>query len=122
MWRRCWVVLVSEYSSCTTSKDGNAPVEFDFEARHGELEGVQVLERVEREAADGRGVGQRAEEVSERVGDAWIGAAAVDRNGHVLLRVAEEGEVCGAVGGEADEDLAGAWLGQYFGPRYIEYR
>lgn len=69
---------------------------------------MQVLERVECETADGGCIGQCAEEISERVGDAGVGAAAVHRDGHVLLRVTEEREVCGTVGGEADEDLAGA--------------
>ena len=87
---------------------GGDSIELDFEAGHGELEGVQVFERVECETPDGGGVGQRAEEFCERVGHAGVGAAAVHRDGHVLLRVAEERDVCGAVGGEADEDLAGA--------------
>lgn len=87
---------------------GGDSIELDFEAGHGELEGVQILERIECETSDGGGVGQCAQEFCESVGHAGVGAAAVHRDGHVLLRVAEEREVCGAVGGEADEDLAGA--------------
>ena len=83
-------------------REGNIPIEFHIEAGDGELEGVQVFEGIECEAADCGCVCQCAEEFGERVRDVFLGAAAVDCDGHVLLRIAEERKICSAVGWKTD--------------------
>lgn len=70
---------------------------------------MKVFERVEGEAADGGSVGQCAQEFGQRIGNTRFCTAAVHGDSHVLLGIAEEREVCGAIGGEADEDFARSW-------------
>ena len=109
--RACNSNLVSTASSerFHENKEEYEPIELDVEASNGELERMQIFERVESQATDSCCVCQGAQQFGQRIGDSLVCTAAVHGDGHVLLGVAEKGEVCSTVDWEAHKDLTGTW-------------
>ena len=98
------------------------PVKVNLKACNRELKCVQVFERIERQTPDCGRVCQCTQQVSQRIGDVFFGAATIDCNSHVLLGVTQESDVCGTIGRETDEDFTRSYCEAISGFRHNKFK
>lgn len=68
------------------------PIKLDFKPSDGQLECVEIFERIKCQAPYRRGICERFQKVSKSIGNLWIRPATVDSHSQIPLSITEKCE------------------------------